>query len=79
MLRILHQNRWITKQPFNGKFPLGPKHSEQEYVDYFKNMAAARVPVTINLSITQDVTRKQPFFDPRCMEIMRAVRKAVRG
>lgn len=69
---------WIPGKPFNGVFQVGPRHSQPEYVAYFKRMAAARVPVTINLSITQDVTRKQPFFDLRCMEIMKAVRKAIR-
>jgi len=70
---------WIPRQPFNGTFHQGPRFTEQEYVDYFKKMAAARVPVTINLSITQDVTRRQPFFDPRCLAIMRAVGKAVQA
>jgi len=70
---------WNPRQPFDGEFHQGPRFQEREYVDYFKTMASARVPVTINLIITQDVTRRQPFFDPRCLAIMRAVRKAVQA
>ena len=76
---FLKMDDWVSREPFNGRFPQGPRHTEQEYVEYFKKMAVARVPVTMNLVITQDVTRKQPFFDPRCLNIMKAVRKAVRG
>lgn len=70
---------WRTRQPFNGVFHDKPRHSREEYAEYFRKMAAARVPVTANLAITQDVTRKQPFFNPASLDVMRAVKKAVRG
>ncbi|MGH9664084.1 MAG: alpha-L-fucosidase, partial [Bryobacteraceae bacterium] len=70
---------WRTKQPFHGEFHEPPHFSKEQYVDYFRRMADARVPVTMNLIITQDVTRTRPFFNPECLEIMQAVRKSVWG
>ena len=70
---------WRTRKPFQGAFHDEPRFSKEQYVEYFQKMATARVPVSINLIITQDVTRDRPFFNPKCLEIMKAVRKAVRG
>jgi len=47
--------------------------------DYCKRMARAKIPLSINIVITQDVTRHQPFVSPASLEEMAAVRKAVRG
>ncbi len=70
---------WRTRRPFQGVFHDPPRFSREEYIDYFRKMAAARTPVTINLIITQDVTRRQPFFNPECLGIMKSVRKAMWG
>ncbi|MFC1760789.1 alpha-L-fucosidase [Planctomycetota bacterium] len=70
---------WIVKGPMNGKIGKGPKLPAEEYVRYFKQMAAAKIPVTINLVITADVTADHPIFNPDCMAIMEEVRKAIRG
>ncbi len=70
---------WRTRKPFQGRFHEQPRHPPARYADYFRRMAAAGVPVTANLIITQDVTRKQPFFNPASLAVMRAVRKAVWG
>ena len=40
---------------------------------------AANMPITINLSMTPDVTPDHPFFNPVCIDIMKQVRKAVKG
>jgi hypothetical protein len=42
-------------------------------------MSEAKIPVTINLIMTADVTDKHPIFNPECMAVMDAVRKAVHG
>lgn len=76
---FLYLDEWIPRQPLNGVFTADPAHSTEEYVDYFKRMAAAEIPVTINLLITQDVTRNQPFMNEKSLTIMREVRKAIRG
>jgi hypothetical protein len=46
---------------------------------YCKRMALAKVALSINIVITQDVTAHQPFVSPASLEEMTAVRKAVRG
>lgn len=70
---------WIVKGPMNGKIGNGPALPAEDYVDYFKQMAAAKIPVTINLVITADVTADHPIFNPDCMAVMEEVRKAIRG
>ena len=71
---------WITNGPMNGGFgKKGPRYSSEQYVDYFKKMDQANIPVTINLISTADVVAGHPIFNPECMEIMEAVRKAIRG
>jgi hypothetical protein len=70
---------WRTRKPFQGTFHDQPRFPKEQYVEYFQKMAAARIPVSINLIITQDVTHERPFFNPKCLDIMKAVREAVRG
>jgi hypothetical protein len=48
-------------------------------VDFFQRMAKAGVPVTINMIMPADVTDEHPVFNPKCMDVMEAVRKAIRG
>ena len=48
-------------------------------MDFFQRMAAAKIPVSINLLMTADVTDKHPIFNPKCMAVMEEVRKAIRG
>ena len=69
---------WFFSRPLNGKFNGGPGHSTEEYVDFFKRMEAANIPVTINLAMTADVTDEHPIFNPKCMAVMEEVRKAIR-
>jgi hypothetical protein len=74
---------WIPREPYNGiirantKIEGGPTFTDQEYITYFKKMADAHVPVTVNLLITQDVTSKQPFVNPKSLELMRKIKKAL--
>lgn len=63
----------------NGKFTQEPKFSAAQYIEIFKKADAAKVPVTINLAMTPDVTTEYPFFNPVCVDIMKQVRKAVKG
>ncbi len=70
---------WRPKKgPFNGKIGDGPRHPADEYIKYFKKMAAAKIPLTINLLMTQDVTKDKPFVNAESLEVMRQIRKAVR-
>ena len=68
---------WVPPGPLNGTIGSGPVHSTEEYVRYFTTMAAAGIPLTVNLAITADVTRQQPFFNPQSMEVMKAIRTAI--
>ena len=63
----------------NGKFSKDPVHSAEEYVNYFKQMAEEKISVTINMLMTADVTADHPIFNPKCMAVMKKVRKAIRG
>lgn len=57
----------------------GPVRPFIEYVEYFRRMDAAGVPLTANMLITQDVTRTRPFVNPQTLELMRHIRRAVWG
>lgn len=72
------EDEWYPDKPMNGKWapPIYPK---EMLVDYFKSMAQAKWPLTINIVITQDVTADHPFVNPASLEEMVAVRKAVRA
>ena len=74
-----YMDTWYPNKPMNGKWDKGPRHPTKAYVQYFKKMAAKGVPVTINLSMTADVTDDHPILNPRCMAVMEEVRKAIRG
>ncbi|WP_103190796.1 alpha-L-fucosidase [Formosa algae] len=63
----------------NGKFTQKPKFSAEKYIEIFKAADKANMPITINLAMTPDVTTDHPFFNPECVEIMKQVRKAVKG
>ncbi len=63
----------------NGVFTAKPKFSAEQYIEIFKNAEKAKMPITINLAMTPDVTKEHPFFNPECIEIMKQVRKAVKG
>jgi hypothetical protein len=71
---------WYSREPFNGiirassEVEGGPTFTDQEYITYFKKMADAKVPVTVNILITQDVTSKQPFMNPKSIELMKKVK-----
>ena len=82
---FINLDAWVPREPYNGiirpnsSSKGGPQHKTAKYVEYFRKMAEANVPITVNMLITQDVTREQPFFHPDCLEVMRQVRKAIRG
>jgi len=76
---LMDQGGWFQNRPMNGRFGPGPVHSTEEYVDFIKRMAAAKIPVTINLIMTADVTDEHPIFNPECMAVMEDVRQAIRG
>ncbi|MFC1652430.1 alpha-L-fucosidase [Planctomycetota bacterium] len=76
--RFLFMDDWIPRKPLNGVFP-PPHHAPEQYVHFIEKMAEQKAPVTINLLITQDVKRGQPFVNPECLAIMRQVRRAIRG
>lgn len=72
------EDEWYPDKPMNGKWP-APIYPTGVLVNYFKSMAEAKWPLTINIVITQDVTAGHPFVNPDSLEEMVAVRKAVRG
>jgi len=74
-----YMDGWFSRGPMNGQFRRGPKYSTDVYVDFFQRMAAAKIPVSINLLMTADVTAEHPIFNPECMVVMEEVRKAIRG
>ena len=76
---LMDRGGWFPSRPFNGQWGPGPIHSTDEYVEYFKQMDAAGIPVTINLILTADVTDEHPIFNPECMAVMEEVRKVIRG
>jgi hypothetical protein len=76
--RFFFMDDWIPRKPYQGAFP-PPRHTAPQYVKFFQQMAAHRVPVTVNLMITQDVQRGQPFVSPDSLAIMRQVRQTIRG
>lgn len=75
---------WIPREPYNGVIRAnstvagGPQRDDEAYIDFLKSMDAADIPVTINIMITQDVTKGQPFFNPKSVELMKKVKKALK-
>jgi len=74
-----HIDEWIRFEPFNGVFPDDPLYTTEEYIELFRSMDEAGIPVTMNMLITSDVTNERPFFNPECVEIMRQVKYALKG
>jgi len=71
---------WCPHKPLKGEWTTGgPKQKTENYVKYFLEMDKKNVPVTINICLTADVTKDHDIFDPECMAVMEAIRKAVRG
>ena len=73
-----YMDAWSSRTG-NGKFTAKPQFSAEKYIEIFKIADQAKMPITINLSMTPDVTKDQPFFNPVCIDIMKQVRKAVKG
>ena len=63
----------------NGKWTGKPKFSAEKYIEIFKKADEANMPITINLATTPYVTADHAFFNPACIDIMKQVRKAVKG
>lgn len=75
---------WVPRDPYNGTIRAnsnvegGPTFSDEEYIEYFKKMDQADVPVTVNILITQDVTKNQPFVNPKSLELMKKIKKELK-
>ena len=76
---LMDHEGWFPSKPFNGQHGRGPVHTTEEYVAFFKRMAEEKIPVTVNLIMTADVTKDHPIFNPKCMAVMDEIRKAIRG
>ena len=63
----------------NGKWTSKPIFTAEKYIEIFRTADKAKMPITINLAMTPDVTKDHPFFNPACIDIMKQVRKAVKG
>jgi len=63
----------------NGVWRGKPKFSAEKYIEIFKKADEANMPVTINLASSSYITANSPFFNPACIDIMKQVRKAVKG
>jgi hypothetical protein len=75
----LEPGKWaLVNQPADGEWPK-PAHSAQPLADYVQVCAEANVPLTMNMLISQDVTRDRPFVNPETLELMRYVRSVVRS
>ncbi|MGJ8677043.1 MAG: alpha-L-fucosidase [Akkermansiaceae bacterium] len=73
-----YMDAWSSRAR-NGKFVSKPQFSTEKYIEIFKKADEANMPITINLSTTPDVTADAPFVNPECINIMKQVRKAVKG
>ncbi|MDO5968756.1 alpha-L-fucosidase [Flavivirga aquimarina] len=75
---------WIPREPYNGVIRSdanakeGPTFSEEEYIDYFKKMDAANIPVTVNILITQDVIKGQPFVNAKSVELLKKIKNKLK-
>lgn len=75
---------WFYMDGWSGGFRNGtwtgkPKFSAEKYIEIFKKADAANIPITINLASSPYVTTNHPFFNPACIDVMKQVRKAVKG
>jgi hypothetical protein len=69
---------WTPTGPLNGKWPT-PMYAPETLVHYFKRLAKSECPVAINLVTAEDVTSQQAFVNPDSLEILKRIRKAVKG
>ncbi len=69
---------WVIKGKPTEGFP-DPVHEAGALIDYIRECDDANVPLSMNMLITQDVTRKQPFVNPKTLTLMKELRKAIRG
>ena len=76
---LMDKEGWLSNRVMNGDFGKGPVHSTEEYVNFFQQMAEKKIPVTMNVIMTADVTTEHPIFNPKCMEVMEEIRKTIRG
>jgi hypothetical protein len=76
---------WIPREPYNGiirsnsKTEAGPIYPVQDYIDYFVKMDKANVPITVNMLITQDVTKNQMFVNPQTLDLLKQIRQKLWG
>lgn len=72
------EDEWYPEKPMNGKWP-PPVYPASVLVHYAKRMASEKWPLTINLVISQDVTRDHPFVNPASLQELMALKAAVQG
>ncbi|MFC1760865.1 alpha-L-fucosidase [Planctomycetota bacterium] len=68
---------WFYMDGWGGRG--NPKFSAEKYIEIFKKADEANMPITINLASSAFITRDAPFFNPKCIDIMKQVRKEVKG
>jgi len=69
---------WYPEKPMHRQWPKAI-YPTAMLAHYCKRMARAKVPLSRNIVIIQEVKPHQPFVSPPSLEEMAAVRKAVRG
>lgn len=72
------ERSWVLRSKPAKGFP-DPVHKAEELIDYIRKCNDANVPLTMNMLITQYVTRERSFVNPKTIALMREVRKAIRG
>ena len=72
------EDEWYPDKPMNGRWPQ-PIYPTSTLVSYVRRMAAERWPLTINIVISQDVTRNQPFVNPLSVQELMAVKALVQS
>jgi hypothetical protein len=72
------EDEWYADKPMNGQWPR-PIYGTDALVGYLKRMTAARYPLTVNIVISQDVTKAHPVVSPASLEQLMAIRRAIRG
>lgn len=69
------EDEWYPDKPMNGTWPQ-PVYPTSALVSYVRRMAAEQWPLTINIVISQDVTRNRPFVNPLSLQELAAVKAA---
>lgn len=72
------EDEWYPDKPMNGRWPR-PIYSTSTLVQYVQRMAAEKWPLTINIVISQDVTKQQPFVNPLSLKQLMAAKAAFRS